>query len=168
MPHKANSPDPPMDRWWAQGTTRRSPVGLVRVATGGGDPGAGVEPDAVVAQVLGERVAQTRFGTRCGAGVQPLQYLAGAGEAADPVGGCGDVWTVVDRLMDVSEGHVAESCSLEDLANGLRISERERIWSSGWDGRRPLGCSEGLADNDIPLVALVALPDHHHQAPARA
>src|SRR5262249_44852364 len=27
---------------------------------------------------------------------------------------------------------------------------------------------EGLVDSDVPLVVLVSLPDHHHQAPGRA
>ena len=78
------------------------------MATSGDDPGAGVEPDTVVAQVRGERLAQTPDRARRGGGVQPLQYLAGAGEAADPVEGGGHVRTVVDRLVDVGEGDVGE------------------------------------------------------------
>jgi hypothetical protein len=42
---------------------------------------------------------------RCGGGIQPLQYFAGAGESrADPVEGGGHVRTVVDQLVDVGEG----------------------------------------------------------------
>jgi hypothetical protein len=30
------------------------------------------------------------------------------------------------------------------------------------------GCRQGLVDSGVPLVALVGLPDHHHQPPGRA
>jgi hypothetical protein len=57
------------------------------VATSGDDPGAGVEPDTVVAHVRGERLAQTLDRVRRGGGIQPLQDLVGAREAAGPVEG---------------------------------------------------------------------------------
>jgi hypothetical protein len=71
------------------------------VATSGDNPGAGVEPDTVVAHVRGERLAQTLDRVRRGGGIQPLQDLVGAREAAGPVEGGGDVRTVVDRFVDV-------------------------------------------------------------------
>src|SRR5690349_3900860 len=66
------------------------------VATSGDEPGPGSEPDTVVAEVRGEHVAQPLDRALRGAGIQPLQCLAGAGEAADPGEGGGHVRTVVD------------------------------------------------------------------------
>src|SRR5262249_2894196 len=51
---------------------------------------------------------------------------------------------------------------------GRRVGERERIRPPGRDGLWPFGCPERLVDRDVPLVALVSLPDHHHQPPGRA
>jgi hypothetical protein len=70
--------------------------------------------------------------------------------------------------VDVGEGNVGEPCSLQDLPHGRRVGERERIRSLASGGHFPFGCFEGLVDRDVPLVALVGLPDHHHQAPSRA
>ena len=47
-----------------------SAVVFLSVAMSGDDPGAGVEPDAVVAQVRGERLAQTLDRARRGGGTQ--------------------------------------------------------------------------------------------------
>src|SRR5215471_1717199 len=142
--------------------------GMVSATVSGDDPGAGVEPDTVVAQVRGERLAQAPGRTRRGGGIQPFQYFAGAREAVDPVEGGGHIRTVVDRLMDVGEGDVSESCRLQEFAHGRRIGERERVRPPGGDGHWLSGRREGLMDSDVPLVALVGLPDHHHQAPGRA
>ena len=87
----------------------------ISVEAGGDDPGAGVEPDAVVAQVRGERLAQTPDRPCCGGGIQPLQRFAGVREAADPVEGGGHVRTVTDRLADVSEDDAGEFRRLQDL-----------------------------------------------------
>src|SRR5262249_54157489 len=62
---------------------------MVSAAVSGDDPGAGVEPDTVVAQVSGERLAQTPGRARRGGGIQPFQYFAGTREAVDPVEGGG-------------------------------------------------------------------------------
>jgi hypothetical protein len=69
--------------------------------------------------------------------------------------------------VDVGECDVGESCGLQDFRQGRRVSERERIRSPGREGYRPFGF-EGLVDGDVPFVALVGLPDHHHQAAGRA
>src|SRR4029077_11001941 len=68
----------------------------------------------------------------------------------------------------VGEGNAGEPGSRQDLRDGWRIGERERIRSPSSDGRWGLGPAEGLADNDFPLVALLGLPDHHHQPAARS
>src|SRR5215470_19483523 len=80
----------------------------VSVPVSGDDPGAGVEPDAVLAQVRGERLAQTPGRARRGGRIQPLQRFAGTREAADPTERGGHVRTVVDQLVDVGEGDVSE------------------------------------------------------------
>jgi Helix-turn-helix domain len=56
---------------------------------------------------------------------------------------------------------------LQDLLHGQRVGERERTRSPASTGYWPFGCFEGLADSDVPLVALVGLPHRHHQAPGR-
>src|SRR5436190_2416963 len=102
----------------------------------GDDPGAGVEPDTVVAQMRVEHLPQILDGASRGGGVQPLQDLAGAREAADPVEGGGHVRTVVDRFVDVGEGDAVESRSLQDLLHGRRVGERERVRSPAGTGYR--------------------------------
>ena len=73
----------------------------------------------------------------------------------------------VHGFADVGEGDVGEPRSLQHPGHGRRIGEGERIRSCG-SGRRSRGSGQGLADSDVPLVALTVLPDHHHQAPGRA
>jgi hypothetical protein len=58
----------------------------------GDDPGAGVEPDALIAHARGERVAQPREGASRGGGIEPLQEFVRTREAANPVEGGGCVW----------------------------------------------------------------------------
>src|SRR5689334_4084941 len=74
---------------------------------------------------------------RRGDGIQPLEYFAGAREAADPVQGGGHVATVVDLFVDVGErgGGVVEEHRAEPAdrhvealcrkAEGLRIGVLE-------------------------------------------
>jgi hypothetical protein len=74
------------------------------------DPGAGVEPDALVAHARAERVAQSREGAGCGGGIEPLQECVRRREAANPVEGGGRVWAVVDGFVDVGEADIGEPC----------------------------------------------------------
>src|ERR1700761_2045371 len=112
------------------------------------DPGAGVEPDAALAEVRDERRTQpTECALRSG-GIQLLQYFAGAREAPDPGHGRVHIRTVVDRFADVGEGDVGELRTLQDFRHGRRIGERERVRQAGRDR-----CSEGMADSYFPLVA---------------
>jgi hypothetical protein len=57
---------------------------------------------------------------------------------------------------------------MEDSLHGGRIGQCERILCLGRGGRRCLLSGERLLDRDGPLVPLVLLPDHHHEAPSRA
>src|SRR4051794_24781173 len=100
--------------------------------------------------------------------MQSLQDLTGAYEAADPVESGGHVRTVVDRFVDVGEIDVGEPGGPQDLSYGLRVGERKRIPSLQRSRWRVFGCLEGLADCDVPFVAIAGLPDHHHPARGQA
>jgi hypothetical protein len=71
-----------------------------------------------LAHVRGERPAQTLDCVRRRGGIQPLQDLVGAREAAGPVEGGGDVRTLVDRFAYVGKVNVGELCSLQDFLQG--------------------------------------------------
>src|SRR6266511_1939801 len=81
----------------------------------------------------GERLAQPLERAVRGEGIQPLQHVVGAGEAADPVERGGDVRTVVDGLMHIGEGDVDPPRSVQDPLHGGRIGERERVLPLGSD-----------------------------------
>ena len=80
----------------------------------------------------------------------------------------GHVRAVIDRFADIGEGDVGEPRRLQDPLHGRRIRKRERIRPRGTGGQRFRRSSQGLADGDLPLVTLVGLPHHHHQASGRA
>src|SRR5262245_41984916 len=128
-------------RPWSTRPSGRWSCSLSQAASGD-DPGAGGEPDTVLAPARVERSAPPFDRALRGGGIRPLEYVAGAREAADPVEGRGNVRTVVDGLMDVGEGDAGEARRLQDLLHGRLIGERERIRFPGRDGHRLLRWSE--------------------------
>jgi hypothetical protein len=90
------------------------------------------------------------------------------GEAADPVQGGGHVRAVVDRLADVGEVDVGEPVQRPGSLSrptGRRARTDPLLRKGGYWS---FGCSEELADGDVPFVALAGLPDHHYQPPTQA
>src|SRR5262245_66011158 len=119
-------------RPWSTRPSGRWSCSLSQAASGD-DPGAGVEPDTVLAHARGERIAQPFDRALRGGGIQPLEYVAGAREAADPVEGSGNVRTVVDGLVDVGEGGAGEARRLQGLVCGRLVGGGVR---SRFTGRR--------------------------------
>src|SRR6266568_6642180 len=78
---------------WVSASHSDGSLRVRSAAKSGEDPGAGVEPDTVVAGMRGECLAQSPERARLSGGIQPLQYFVGACEAADPVEGGGYVRT---------------------------------------------------------------------------
>ena len=86
-------------------------------------------------------------------------------EAAHEVHRGSDVGPVEHGFADIAEADTVEAGALEDAGGGGAVAEGERLHRR----RHRLGRAvESGADGHCPLVALAALPDEQHQAPADA
>jgi len=96
-------------------------------AAGLHDPRARVEPDTVLALVLGQHLAQPFQRELTTRRIEERESPLRAGEAADPLERGTDVSTVEDGLVDIRECDVGEPGRSQDPADRRGIGEGERI-----------------------------------------
>src|SRR5581483_1839435 len=149
-------------RAWPRPSLERPASGT----TGGNEPGARVEQDALAALVRPQHGPQRLERSRSGGVVELIEQAAGDAHRAYEPEGVIAAGAQVDRLPHLREGDGRESRFGQDAPRRVGVGKPEGSRRASRRLRqRPAG-GEGAAERQQPLVLAELLPGEERQAPA--